>query len=330
MNIPLLVLFSAVSLLPIPSTENHVNIQLPHGEEIQTVSAVGDRAPQYETYYNGRFDFAIAYPSNFVSPQPPPTNADGREFVSPEGDIKMVANGSNRPRGKTIEESYRESMEWLRESGAEVTYDDLGEDEFVISGYDNSGQVFYTKTLLMNGYFIDLNLTYDRDLQPEFDRVVADISNSLRGIDDERQISVFFPKENPDSEEGLGAVEPVIRTTDRVDVAEFAVEQLLEGPTEAESYFVDPVPVEIAGESVCGGQDFTVDIEGETAIVQFCRRVIRGGVGDVAKLENSIKKTVRQFSSVDEVVLLNRDGNCLIDFSENNECLARLPESERQ
>ena len=111
---------------------------------------------------------------------------------------------------------------------------------------------------------------------------------------------------------------------------DFAIEQLLEGPTEAETYYVDPLSVEITGESVCGDRDFSIDIEGQTAIVKFCRRVIRGGVGDAARLENSVKRTVKQFSTVDEMVLLDRNGNCLIDFAGKNECLDKLPESERR
>jgi hypothetical protein len=139
---------------------------------------------------------------------------------------------------------------------------------------------------------------------------------------DQRQVAVYFPETN---REDLDEVLPVVRTTNRIDVAEFAIEQLLQGPNPAERDVVAPLPVELSGESVCGNQDFTVAIEDETAIVQFCRRVVRGGVGDDAALESSIKTTLKQFSTVDQVVLLNQDGTCLIDPSGMNRCFNRLP-----
>lgn len=289
----------------------------------KNMSMLKERNVQYETYYNSRFDYAVKYPSNIVTPQPPPTNNDGREFVSPDRDIEMAVYGRHQL-NQSLNELYREALQRQRQLGSNVTYDYLGRNEFIISGYDRTGEVFYQKTLLHYNDFLTLDLNYERSLQPEFDSVVAEISNSFHGIN-ERQIQVYFPTEGGEFTD----VEPVIRTTDRVDVATFAIEQLIEGPRDAEEEQGLVNPIQLSGESVCGNQDFTISIEDNMAIVQFCRDVIRGGVGDDARLEEAIKTTLTQFSTVDEVVLLDKNGNCLIDFQGRNECLEKLPESAR-
>jgi hypothetical protein len=40
-----------------------------------------------------------------------------------------------------------------------------------------------------------------------------------------------------------------------------------------------------------------------------------------ARIGAAIKKTLKQFSSVDKVVILNSSGDCLLDLSEENRCL---------
>lgn len=137
---------------------------------------------EYETYYNRRFDFAVQYPSDRLHPQPPPTNRDGRVFRSPRGHIEMRVYGYHQTR-QTLEAVYRQRLQDLRQSGADVTYDYLGDDEFVLSGYDANNQVFYRRVLLRHNDFLVLDITYDRALQPEFDAVVAEIADSFRASD---------------------------------------------------------------------------------------------------------------------------------------------------
>lgn len=303
---------------------------------------------EYETYYNSRFDFTVQYPTDLVMPLSPPTNKDGRSFVSPSRDIRMVVYGRHQV-DQSLEAYFRSQLQSYEMRGAEVTYSDLGDDEYVISGYDPAGDVFYHRTLLRGEDFLVLGLTYDRALQPEFDPMVAEIAESFvaggdratKQLDTEvrqpdqpeirqpyeppsdlRQIQIYFPEAET---EIFTEVAPVTRTTDRADVLEYAVEQLLVGPTEAEQERVNALPIQPVGSSNCGEETFTVDLIQGTAIVKFCRDVVVGGLGDSSSFERSLLSTLTQFAIVTQVIVLDANGDCFFDPRGNNDCLTRLP-----
>jgi hypothetical protein len=296
--------------------------------------------PQYEIYQNGRFNFQVKYPTDILTPLSPPTNNDGRVFVSPTRDIRMVVYGRHQI-DQSLEAYYQSQLQSANLRGAEVTYTYQNDDEYVISGYEPSGEVFYRRTLLRNENFLVLGFSYDRALQTEFDTVVAEIANSfqtspellINGSTKEyqpyeppsnyRQIQIYFPEAGT---EIFSEVAPVTRTTDRVDVVEYAVEQLLEGPTAAEQARLRDPAVQPVGESICDGETFTVDLIEGTAIVQFCRDLIIGGIGDSAGFRQAILSTLTQFATVTQVVLLDKNGGCLFDASGNNDCFSQLPE----
>ncbi|MBZ8180355.1 GerMN domain-containing protein [Oscillatoria salina] len=131
-----------------------------------------------------------------------------------------------------------------------------------------------------------------------------------------REVQVYFPEAGGEFTD----TEAVTRTTESVAVAEFALEKLIAGPTfpERERGLIDPI--EFRGESNCG-ENFTVGIENGEARVQFCRDVVTQGVGDDARIQTSIKQTLKQFSTVDSVVILDKNGNCFADASGRNLCL---------
>ncbi|MFP4009295.1 MAG: GerMN domain-containing protein [Spirulinaceae cyanobacterium] len=135
----------------------------------------------------------------------------------------------------------------------------------------------------------------------------------------ERRIKVYFPKTNTSE---FGAVEPVWRKTASVAVAGFAVEQLLAGPTASEQNQGLRDAFNLSGASNCG-EDFQISIENGVARLQFCRQLTYGGVGDVASMTYAIENTLKQFASVDKVIILDRSGNCWGDESGANNCLGK-------
>jgi len=137
--------------------------------------------------------------------------------------------------------------------------------------------------------------------------------------DESRRIQVFLPKPSANNQT-IGYVEPVPRTTSRVDVAEFAIEQIIQGPTSAEKEEGFADLVDFRGESTCG-ENFTVDISNGIAQLQFCRTVYTAGLGEDAGIQKAVTNTLKQFNSIDQVVILNKNGNCFKDMSGKNACL---------
>lgn len=135
------------------------------------------------------------------------------------------------------------------------------------------------------------------------------------------RVKVFFPKD-PQSYRDFSYVEPVWRTTSSQGVARFAIEQLIAGPQAAEKQKGFAIAIKLGGNSNCGA-DFSLSVTSGVARLKFCRDVVSAGVGDDARAKSSLEATLKQFTAVKKVVLLNKSGNCLGDMSGENTCLRK-------
>ncbi|MBW4490299.1 MAG: GerMN domain-containing protein [Trichocoleus desertorum ATA4-8-CV12] len=135
-----------------------------------------------------------------------------------------------------------------------------------------------------------------------------------------KQVKVFFSTSR--SQQDFSYVAPVVRRTQTQGVAQFAIEQLIAGPTTQERQQGFTAPVNLQGNSNCG-QNFKLAVSTGVARLQFCKQVVSNGIGDDARIKSSITATLKQFPSVTSVVVLDRNGNCLNDQSGNNLCLRR-------
>lgn len=135
------------------------------------------------------------------------------------------------------------------------------------------------------------------------------------------KVKVFFPK-NPKSMEDYTYVEPVVRTTGKTSLAGFAIEQLIAGPTTQEKTSGLFNPIKLEGKSNCGS-DFSLDLSKGVAKLQFCKKVIGGGTLDDARTKMAIDATLKQFSNITSVIVLDTKGNCLNDQSGENVCLKK-------
>jgi hypothetical protein len=79
--------------------------------------------------------------------------------------------------------------------------------------------------------------------------------------------------------------------------------------------------VKISGDSNCNNQDFTVTIANGLAKVQFCRNLELTGVLAEARIQTVIEKSLKQFPNVTKVVILDQNGNCALDMTDENRCL---------
>ncbi|HEY9903553.1 MAG TPA: GerMN domain-containing protein, partial [Candidatus Sericytochromatia bacterium] len=134
-----------------------------------------------------------------------------------------------------------------------------------------------------------------------------------------KKVQVFFPKRNS---EDFTYVEPVWRTTSNQGLAQFSIEQLIAGPTSQEKARNLIAPIQLQGSSNCG-KDFTLSISNGVATLRFCKSVLSSGTGDDGRQKSSINATLKQFSTINSVIILDRNGKCLSDQSGENTCLKK-------
>lgn len=142
-------------------------------------------------------------------------------------------------------------------------------------------------------------------------------------------VLVYFSKQ-PDSYNDPTAVFPVQRRSPNAGVATYAIQQLIAGPTASEKasgYFTE-LTAALSGASNCGGADFTITLntrgakpETGTATLQFCRTLSLPGEQTDGRIKTEITKTLTQFSTIHNVVILTRDGHCFADLSGADRCL---------
>lgn len=160
---------------------------------------------------------------------------------------------------------------------------------------------------------------------------------SDRGSGDDQQPSVNPPVQNsdkqmlsllvyvskdPESLDDFTYTQAIDRSSNRIDVGTYTIEQLITGPTEVEAStgLFSPLKGKLQGESNCAGKDFTLAVANRIARLKFCRLIASGGIGDDARITTTVTKTLEQFSSVDSVTIMTRDGNCFGDLSGRDQC----------
>ncbi|MEI7578541.1 MAG: DUF333 domain-containing protein [bacterium] len=126
----------------------------------------------------------------------------------------------------------------------------------------------------------------------------------------------FNQSDNPNSD----YVTKVTRTTTRKDIAAFAVEEIIKGPSAAEinqglgQTFKKDSFTWFTGNSNCSGNDFTISINSGKATVKFCRSTTLSGDMSGFIVEQQIVKTLKQFPTIQSVRILNVAGDCYNDM----------------
>lgn len=155
---------------------------------------------------------------------------------------------------------------------------------------------------------------------------VESTSTASSGI----KVLVYFSK-HPDSDSNPNAVFPVNRVSPDTGVATYSIKQLIAGPTssEASAGYYTPISTIFSGSSNCGGADFkiTLNMKGSTpsqgtATLQFCRTTQLPGDLTGSYIKAEIDKTLTQFPTIQNVVILTQSGNCFDDLRGGNLCLS--------
>lgn len=135
-------------------------------------------------------------------------------------------------------------------------------------------------------------------------------------------IKVYFAKD-PDSNNDPSIAVAVNRSCPDMGVARCAITELLKGPNSEEKAQGLFTPVKLSGASTCNGPDFMLTISNGFAKLQFCRQLELTGVLADARIQTTIEKSLKQFSSVSKVAILDQSGNCPLDMTGENRCLTQ-------
>jgi hypothetical protein len=143
--------------------------------------AVSVAQTKFKTYTNQRFFFTVDYPSTFRM-SPPDFDGDGRIFTSQDKKVEIRAWGGYNALFHTLKEEFDFEAKDL---GAQITYQHMGKNWFVISGICN-GKIIYQKTLLRKERDVDifytLRIEYPAANRNEYDPIIGHIQHSLRWI----------------------------------------------------------------------------------------------------------------------------------------------------
>ena len=148
-------------------------------------------------------------------------------------------------------------------------------------------------------------------------------------------VSIYFSKASGSM---LGATFAVKRTGPVLNhvssigvVANFALQQLIAGPTPAElrAGYTSLIHQSLYGRSTCVGQNsFTLALDKKgarvapgSATITLCRLVYSAGVGMDAGIRAEIGATLKQFAAIKNVVILLNNGHCFGDESGVDFCL---------
>ena len=146
-------------------------------------------------------------------------------------------------------------------------------------------------------------------------------------------IKVYFSR-NPLSNDNFNAVFPVNRLSPTGNVGTSAIQQLITGPTAAEStqgYFSE-MKNHLVGPSTCSSSttaaDFTLRLntkgstyERGTVTLKFCHLFTSSGIGTDARAIAEINATLKQFANIKKVIILTKDAHCFGDESGADVCL---------
>ncbi len=144
------------------------------------LSALPTAAQDFATYRNTRHGFSLSYPAGAFSELPPPANADGRVFVSRDGNARLLAGALPNEGGMGLRE-YRALVLQQSYPGARLDYAPMHDNWFVLSG-TRDGVMFYERvTFTCGGRLINswamLYPIADRSL---YDRIVEHVARTYR------------------------------------------------------------------------------------------------------------------------------------------------------
>jgi hypothetical protein len=139
-----------------------------------------------------------------------------------------------------------------------------------------------------------------------------------KNTDNLATIKVFFIKKSEIAPNPIN-LSFVERTTDRKDIVTFAIDELIKGPNTSEQSQKIYSPIVLSGMSNCGNGDFSAIVLDDKATIKFCKAVTTSNAENT-NIKEVIESTLKQFSSIQKVVILNSNNTCFGDTTGQDLC----------
>jgi hypothetical protein len=137
---------------------------------------------KWDSYSNGRFEFCVEYPTNFLRAQGESENNDGNVFATANGSSEMRASGMYNVLDEPITEAFKSASakNVYYDTDHRITYKAQKGNWFVISGmYFES--IFYVKTLLIEDTFYTVYFEYHPSESAQFDEIIDRVTKDFPG-----------------------------------------------------------------------------------------------------------------------------------------------------
>lgn len=147
-------------------------------------------------------------------------------------------------------------------------------------------------------------------------------------------VKVYFSR-HPETDSNVSAVFPVNRTSPSLQVATYAIQQLIVGPSASETaagYFTE-LPASLTTASNCGGPDFQITLNSHVdthagtssaqtgaAVLRFCRGISLAGDLTGGRISAQIVATLKQFPTITKTQILTNTNHCFNDLSGLDNC----------
>ena len=142
--------------------------------------AAAVNASGWSNYTNEQHGFFIAYPTNIFKPDPNAHNAEGRAFVSTDGNARLLVGAFANDTGMSMKE-YRNFVLKQSYGDADIDYAPVRAKFFVFSGV-RDGVIFYERVSFTCGGDVinSWAMIYPEEEKKFYDRLVEAVAKTYR------------------------------------------------------------------------------------------------------------------------------------------------------
>lgn len=131
----------------------------------------------WQRYSNDLYGTEFEFPAQIFDVTPPPETNDGRQFLSRDATLEIIA--TKNITGEGVEGLKRRVLKKEEGNGHDVTYSPSGQNWFVVSGF-RGDQIFYEKYLLRDGVIHAFGMEFPVSAKPVYAPIIERIEDSFR------------------------------------------------------------------------------------------------------------------------------------------------------